>query len=45
MIRSHIGFTRDYEVILKLESFSYLLDRSFGLGLGTYHILPPFCVF
>ena len=37
MIRSHIGSTRDCEVVLKLERFSHLSGRSFGLGLGTYH--------
>ena len=32
MIRSHIGSTQEYRVILKLEKFSHLLGRSFGLG-------------
>ena len=32
MIRSHIGFMRNFEVVLKLDIFFYLLDRSFGLG-------------
>ena len=37
MIRSHIGSTRDCEVVLKLERFSHLLGRFFGLRLSTYH--------
>ena len=32
MIQSHIGSTRDCGVGLKLERFSHLSDRSFGLG-------------
>ena len=32
MIRSHIGFIRGCEVVLKLERFFNLSDRSFGLG-------------
>ena len=38
MVRSHIGSTRDYGVVFKLEMFSHLSYRSFGLsssiGLG-----------
>ena len=37
MIRFHIGSTRDYEVVLKLERFSHLSGRFFGLRLSTYH--------
>ena len=32
MIRSHIGSTRNCEVILKFKRFFYLSDRSFGLS-------------
>ena len=32
MIQSYIGFTQEYEVILKLERFFHILGRSFGLG-------------
>ena len=32
LIRSHIGFTQEYEVILKLERFSHLSDRFFKLS-------------
>ena len=31
-VRSHIGSIRDCGVVLKVERFSHLLDRSFGLG-------------
>ena len=31
MILSHIGSTQEYEVILKLETFSHQSDRSFRL--------------
>ena len=31
MIRSHIGSIQECGVVLKLERFSHLLDRSFGL--------------
>ena len=32
MIRSHIGSTQKYRVILKFERFSHLPDRFFGLS-------------
>ena len=32
MIRFHISSIRNYGVVLKLERFSHLSDRSFGLG-------------
>ena len=32
MIRSYIGFTQECEVVLKLERFSDLSGRSFGLN-------------
>ena len=32
MIRSHIGSTQECGVVLKLERFSHLLGRSFGLS-------------
>ena len=32
MIRSHIDFTRNREMLLKFERFSHLSDQSFGLG-------------
>ena len=32
MIRSHIGSTQDYRVVLKLDKISHLSCRSFGLG-------------
>ena len=32
MIRSHIGSTQKCGVVFKIEGFSYLLDRSFGLS-------------
>ena len=32
MIRSHIGSTQKYGVILMLKKFSRLSNRSFGLG-------------
>ena len=32
MIRSYIGFTQEYRMILKLERSSHLSGRSFGLG-------------
>ena len=32
MIRSHIGFTQECGVVLKLERFFHLLSRSFGLS-------------
>ena len=32
MIRSHISSTQGCGVVLKLERFSYLSSRSFGLG-------------
>ena len=37
MIRFHISSIRNYGVVLKLERFSHLSYRSFGLGLDTYH--------
>ena len=35
MIRSHIDFTQECGVVLKLERFSYLSGRSFGLDSST----------
>ena len=32
MIRSHIGSTQEYGVVIKLEKFFHLSGRSFGLG-------------
>ena len=32
MIRSHIGFTQERGVVLKLERFSHLSGQSFRLG-------------
>ena len=32
MIRSHIGSTQECGIVLKLERFSHLSGRSFGLG-------------
>ena len=32
MIRSYISVIQKYEVVLKLERFSYLSNRSFGLS-------------
>ena len=32
MIRSYINSTQNCGVVLKLEMFSHLLDRSFGLS-------------
>ena len=32
MIRSYIGCTQDYEVVLKVERLSHLLRRSFRFG-------------
>ena len=32
MIRSHVGFTQECGVVLKLERFSHLSGQSFGLG-------------
>ena len=32
MIQSHIGSTQECGVVLKLERFSHLSGRSFGLG-------------
>ena len=32
MIQSHIGYTQECGVVLKLERFSHLSGRSFGLG-------------
>ena len=37
MIWFNIGSTRDCEMTLKLERFSHLLSRYFGLGLGIYY--------
>ena len=34
MIRSHIDSTQKYEMVLKLERFSHLSGRSFGLGFS-----------
>ena len=50
MIRSHIGSTKYCGVILKLERFSHLSDRSFGLGsliglryLSNYQVMVVVC--
>ena len=32
LIRSHIGFTQECGVVLKLDEFSYLIGSSFGFG-------------
>ena len=41
--RSHIDFIRNYGMILKLERFSHLLGRSFGLGSRAWvPMRPPF---
>ena len=32
MIQSHIGYTQECGVVLKLERFSHLSNRSFELG-------------
>ena len=41
MIRSHIGSTRDCGMVLKIERFSHLSNRSFGLGspIGLGYLL------